>query len=108
VRHRDPGRTRARQLILALRELLNTWDPIGIVPDGGPLDEYDCLVGPMLGRSERGADARELAEFLRRELDDHFGLDPEHHVDEIERVSRAAAELLGQRRVGLPRPHPAS
>jgi hypothetical protein len=108
VRHRDLSRTRARQLILGLRELLNTWDPIGIGPDGGPPDEYDCLIGPMLGRWERGADACELAEFLRRELDDHFGLDPEYHVDKIERVSRAAVELLGQRRVGLPRPHPAS
>jgi hypothetical protein len=98
VEHRNPGPDSEDRPVVALRELLNTWDPIGIVPDGGPLDEYDCLIGPMLGRLERGADARELAEFLRLELDDHFGLDPEYHVDEIERVSRAAVELLGQRR----------
>ena len=98
MEHRDPGPDSEDRPVVALRELLNTWDPIGVVSDGGPLDEYDCLIAPMLDRLERGADARELAEFLRLELDDHFGLDPEYHVDGIEHVSRAAVELRGQDR----------
>ena len=58
-----------------LRDLLNKWDPIG----GGhvPPDEYDCLVGPLLSKLNAGAGRSQISEFLRGELADHFGLDPD-------------------------------
>jgi hypothetical protein len=61
-----------------LRSLLNQWDPIGVY-DGKlncPPDEYDCLLGPLLTRLSHGNGRAELDEFLRREMNDHFGLDP--------------------------------
>lgn len=94
MEHRDPGPDTADRPVAALRDLLNAWDPIGVVADGGPQDEYDCLIAPMLDELESGAGPARLAAFLRHELDDHFGLSPEH-VAGIEVVARSAAELRG-------------
>lgn len=57
-----------------LRHLLNEWDPIGVADE--VRDEYDCMLAPLLGRLHGGADRTEVEEFLRHELEDHFGLDP--------------------------------
>lgn len=59
--------------IRQLRDLLNEWDPIGC---DGPPDEYDCLIGPLLGRLSAGDGQSQISELLRLELQDHFGLDP--------------------------------
>jgi hypothetical protein len=57
-----------------LRHLLNEWDPIGVADVAQ--DEYDCMLAPLLQRLRGGADQTEIGEFLRHELEDHFGLDP--------------------------------
>ncbi|MCX5264665.1 hypothetical protein [Streptomyces sp. NBC_00199] len=57
-----------------LRRLLNEWDPIGVADD--VQDEYDCMLAPLLQRLRSGAGRTEIGEFLRHELEDHFGLDP--------------------------------
>lgn len=57
-----------------LRHLLNAWDPIGVADD--VQDEYDCMLAPLLQRLRGGANHTEMGEFLRHELEDHFGLDP--------------------------------
>ncbi|WP_345620690.1 hypothetical protein [Streptomyces ziwulingensis] len=57
-----------------LRRLLNEWDPIGVADD--VRDEYDCMLAPLLQRLRSGADRAAIGEFPRRELEDHFGLDP--------------------------------
>lgn len=62
-----------------LQRMLNEWDPIGIRPEqGGPDDEYSCLYSPLLQRLAGGADAQEIALFLRSELEGYFGLDADH------------------------------
>lgn len=73
---------RARRAQRELRVLLNDWDPIGVFdPDdadgeSGPVDEYDCIRDPLISLLLREDDPTEVAAFLRRELADHFGLDP--------------------------------
>ena len=57
-----------------LRVLLNDWDPIG-VGSGGPDDEYDCLLWPVLRMLEDNAGVDTLTSFLTVELHDHFGVD---------------------------------
>jgi len=66
-----------------LRVVLNAWDPIGVYqpsapgePDSidWPEDEYDCLRSPLVSRLESGASRLEIADFLRNELHDHFGV----------------------------------
>lgn len=60
-----------------LRYLLNRWDPIGVY-DGEtdvPPGEYDCLTGPILTRLARGDSRAAFSEYLRTEIESHFGLD---------------------------------
>jgi hypothetical protein len=66
------GWTRCRQR--NLRYLLNEWDPIGLA-EIAP-DEYGCLIGPLCAPTEWSG-RPEISTFLRYELEDHFGLDPE-------------------------------
>lgn len=57
-----------------LRHLLNDWDPISVADE--VQDEYDCLLTPLLQRLRGGVEQTEIGEFLRHELEDHFGLTP--------------------------------
>lgn len=59
-----------------LRHLLNEWDPIGVADLVD--DEYDCMLAPVLEQLRRGADQDDIGDFLRHELEAHFGLDPVH------------------------------
>jgi hypothetical protein len=70
----------SRQRWSEVRRLLNEWDPIGVIggPDS-PNDEYDWLAGPLLRLMERDASSSEISDFLRTEIEDHFGLDPRHY-----------------------------
>ena len=63
-------------VVVELRRLINEWDPIGVYdPEtNSPDDEYDCLYHTLLGRLERGESAWGIAEFLRNDLENHFGL----------------------------------
>jgi hypothetical protein len=57
-----------------LRDLVNAWDPVGLIADGAPVDEYDCLVGPVLRRLEANDSPSAIAEYLSATFDDHFGV----------------------------------
>ena len=76
----EDRKQRCRRQAQELRDRLNRWDPIGVIPrgsvpsDGLPLDEYDCLHGPILEALGTRASASELATMLRGQLLDHFGL----------------------------------
>ena len=93
MEHRDPGPYSEARPVLALRALLNSWDPIGIMQHGAPRDEYDCLIAPVLDLLEAGADAEGIARFLRAELGEHFGLDPGRRAAGIALVSSRIAAL---------------
>ena len=68
-------RKRFKTLHADLMQLLNEWDPIGVADLIS--DEYECMTGPLLSRLSKGAGRPQIGEFLRNELEDHFGLDPE-------------------------------
>ena len=68
-------RTELRQRYAELREIINGWDPIGVFTmPGGPRDEYDCVVGPLMRRLENGEPVEAVAQYLSEEFTDHFGL----------------------------------
>ena len=51
------------------------WDPIGVTTDPDwPRDEYDCLLSPLLRMLEAQAADASIADYLQKELNDHFGL----------------------------------
>jgi hypothetical protein len=58
-----------------LRYLLNQWDPLAVADIVA--DEYDCLLLPLWARLTQGATRESIAEYLRHEIQDHFGLDQE-------------------------------
>lgn len=61
-----------------LRSVLCEFDPIGVMGDPeSPRDEYDCMIGPLLTILLQGSSRSDVAEFVQRELTDHFGLEPE-------------------------------
>lgn len=64
-----------------LRYLLNEWDPIGIA-ELAP-GEYHCLIAPLITRLMRGGGRSEIGEFLRHEIEDHFGPDPASYDTDI-------------------------
>jgi hypothetical protein len=92
-------RSRGREL----RALLNGWDPISIVGDRRPDDEYDCLLWPLMRLLEGGATARDLMHYLEQELTEHFGLSaaPQGSLQFAERVKRwYEGSWAGTRAVG--------
>jgi len=59
-----------------MTEMVNAWDPIGLIEMGAPLDEYDCVVGDVMRALERKDSPEQLAVFLAAHIADHFGLAP--------------------------------
>ena len=59
---------------LALRKLLNSWDPIGLIELGSPGDEYQCLVGDVFRELRQGRDQKKIVSFLVRHFPEHFGV----------------------------------
>ena len=60
-----------------LRDLLCEWDPIGVFADDPywPRDEYDTLIGPLLGRLQKGENPEQVRGYLTDELKDYYGID---------------------------------
>jgi hypothetical protein len=56
-----------------LQTRLNSWDPLGLIEMGAPIDEYDCVLGPLMRRLESGDDPVSIAAFLDQEFVEHFG-----------------------------------
>jgi hypothetical protein len=95
MKHRDPGPDTEDRPVAAVRNLLNGWDPIGVV--AFVQDEYDCLIAPILDLLDAGADAGQITDMIRYELEHHFGLDPQRDPAGIEAV---AADAVNLRRKG--------
>lgn len=92
-----------RQRSAQLRALMCEWDPIGVMSDPNwPRDEYDCLVGPLLTLLAQGASEEQLAQYMRKDLDEHFGLPPDNY--DFTEVARRVRRWFdhGWRSVGEP------
>lgn len=73
-------KSEAKKLINEVKNILNEWDFIGVLPfDGGPDDEYDCMQGELVHLVQRKADKYEIKSYMIAELRDHFGLNPDHY-----------------------------
>ena len=65
--------TRLRKNSRGLHDLIDAWDPVGLLEIGAPKDEYGCLVEPILGHLVRGDTPEQLAAWLHSHIADHFG-----------------------------------
>lgn len=65
-------RTEREQLLT----LVNQWDPAGVIEAGASRDEYDGLVDRLFDLLDRETRESEIAKFLDREVNEHFGVKP--------------------------------
>ena len=85
--HGVDKRTAKRQMA-DVRALLMEWDAIGVADAFECEDEYDCMIGPLLGHLRDGSDAVFIRDWIARERVDHFGLNQNIGAD------RALADKL--------------
>ncbi len=75
-----------RDLDAFVRPRIWAWDPLGVA-DIAPPDEYDYLIGKIMGALHRDASTESIARLLRAELTEYFGIRATGSVDAV------AAEL---------------
>jgi hypothetical protein len=63
-----------RDGVRELRQLLNEWDFIGVFDPDTNVDEYDCMIAPVLAKLAEGADSDAIKHWLVAEIAGHFGL----------------------------------
>ncbi|MEI6587047.1 MAG: hypothetical protein WCL56_13235 [Sediminibacterium sp.] len=64
-----------KQNFLKVRELVNEFDPLGLIKSGSPKNEYDCLTEKLISAVYNQRTTDEILNLLVHELEDHFGLD---------------------------------
>jgi hypothetical protein len=90
----------------AVREILWAWDPIGVAGDA-PVDEYDALIGPVVGVLSGGADQPALTAWLCERAENYFGLSrPASSDAESATAERLLAWWTTRLRSVVPYPHP--
>ena len=70
-----------KQVMRDVRALLMEWDALGVAGEPEAADEYDCLIGPLVGHLRGGADAGLLRGWIARERASHFGLGADAGAD---------------------------
>jgi hypothetical protein len=86
--------------IATITELVDAFDPCGLIKSGSPPDEYECLTQQLLSCIYNNKSAQEIKELIIHEVDHHFGMpvtklyEQEYHnhitdfIHQIERTFR--------------------
>lgn len=82
-----------------LEKMVNEWDPVGLISDGAPEDEYDCLSTQLLSLLQQGKQIDEIRTFIFKELDEHFAykiacLQNTYHERYIQRLDSFCEKML--------------
>ncbi len=56
-----------------LTELVNSFDPCGLISSGAPSDEYDCLTQQLLSFVYSNKTRDEMKELILHEVEHHYG-----------------------------------
>ncbi|WP_220036923.1 hypothetical protein [Paenibacillus sambharensis] len=57
-----------------ITQIINDWDPIGLLDSGAPIDEYDLEIEEILLNMNTGTDDIELANIIYKSFKDKMGL----------------------------------
>jgi hypothetical protein len=80
-----------------LREVSDTlyreWDPIGVLPMGGPMDEYESYAGPIASMLIRGDSDEALLKFLEWAEIEQMGLSGPFDPRSVRKVIAALRQL---------------
>jgi hypothetical protein len=66
-------KTKYKNDFAAIRELVNAFDPCGLVGGGAPDDEYDCLTQQLIISLYDKKTKTEIRELILHEIEHHFG-----------------------------------
>jgi hypothetical protein len=66
-----------------MAQLVNAFDPCGLIKSGAPADEYDCLTDKLLSKVYKRKSRQEVEEFILHEIEHHFGLPDLTDLDEL-------------------------
>jgi hypothetical protein len=84
----------------SLRELLMSWDLLGISDEPACLDEYDCMIDPLVEQLGRGDTEERIQAWIVGEVEEHFGVKVSpNQVDEA-RLARGVVSWWNARRDG--------
>jgi hypothetical protein len=61
--------------------MLMEWEPLGVSDAPEAVDEYDCMIGPLLHQLFAGSSEESLAAWIDGELRSHFGLRSDSNSD---------------------------
>jgi hypothetical protein len=56
-----------------MQELVNKFDPCGLIEGGAPIDEYDCLTEKILIAVQHKKESKEIGDLIIFEIEHHFG-----------------------------------
>jgi hypothetical protein len=71
----DPrNKRRTRESRMQVRSLLLGWDPLGVADSPNAIDEYDCMISPLLHLLSEGANKDAIERWIGHELVNHFGM----------------------------------
>jgi|SRR5665647_3612628 len=56
-----------------LTEIVNSFDPCGLIEGGAPTDEYDCVTQQLLSSIYNKKTRQEMKDMILHELKHHFG-----------------------------------
>jgi len=59
---------------VTLTELINDFDPCGLIKGGAPLDEYHCLTQQLLSYIYNNKTRQEIKDLIIHEVDEQFGM----------------------------------
>lgn len=57
-----------------IQQLINNFDPCGLIGAGAPADEYDCLTNQLINMTISGTTVERLKNLIVSEMTEHFGV----------------------------------
>ena len=65
-----------------LTEIVNSFDPCGLIEGGAPTDEYDCITQQLISSIYNKKTRQEMKDMILHELKHHFGTQELTTLDE--------------------------
>ncbi len=79
-------KTKYKKDFTTLTELVNSFDPCGLIESGAPTDEYDCITQQLLSMAYNKKIKQEMKELILHEIEHHFGTPDLTTLNETDRT----------------------
>lgn len=91
-------KTKYKNDFATLTELVNSFDPCGLIESGAPTDEYCCITQQLLSYAYNKRTRQEMKELILHEIVHHFGTPDLTTFNELEKTefSKDLDKLLNE------------